>query len=390
MIALNKIYCENCLDTMKGMPDNALDAIVTDSPYGISFMGKKWDYNVPGIEIWKECLRVLKPGGHLLSFAGTRTHHRMCVNIEDAGFEIRDMIAWVYGSGFPKSMDISKAIDKMAGVERKILYIDKSIARKDGRKGESLGKQQGQTGKVTIPYTPEAEQWEGWGTALKPAMEPITIARKPLSEKTVATNVLKWGTGGINIDGCRIDLIGIENHNTEAKSGLGNNVFGKYANTPKKKTDLPRYNNKGRFPANFIHDGDQLVLDLFPESKGQQGDVKGTEKSRTGGPGTNCYRKYERIPAAKKRGDAGSAARFFYCAKSSKSERGEGNIHPTVKPLKLMQYLCRLITPPDGIIYDPFAGSGTTLIAAAIEGFQFIGSEMEENYCEIYKQRMNK
>ncbi len=296
------------------LDDNSVDAIVTDPPYGLSFMGKKWDYDVPSEELWRQCFRVLKAGGHLLCFAGTRTQHRMAVRIEDAGFEIRDMIAWVYGSGFPKSLDVSKAIDKAAGAEREVVgtritgaaMSGKASGIENGQGGTEFGSGQNEV-PITAPATPEAKQWEGWGTALKPALEPITVARKPLIG-TVAENVLQHGTGAINVDGGRVGE---------------------------------------RWPANFIHDGSEEVTDLL-----------------------------------------GSAARFFYCAKASKRDRDEGNHHPTVKPTDLMRYLCRLVTPPDGTVLDPFMGSGSTGKAAVLEGFRFIGIEREEEYCEIAKARI--
>jgi DNA modification methylase len=412
------------------LDDNSVDAIVTDPPYGLSFMGKKWDYDVPSEELWRQCFRVLKAGGHLLCFAGTRTQHRMAVRIEDAGFEIRDMIAWVYGSGFPKSLDVSKAIDKRDAVQeqqaRRYRFTEwvrstgitskqideatqtnmgghyttaasqpaimtrehleacrhllgeipewvereadiRSVESKNFAEREVVGQkiingEEGTAGgykngiasiqganisinrsiDITIAATPEAKQWEGWGTALKPALEPITVARKPLIG-TVAENVLQHGTGGINVDGCRV--------------------------------------GGGRWPANFIHDGSEEATDLL-----------------------------------------GSAARFFYCAKASKRDRDEGcegmelvthqsgmggampvdddgnardrfkaqsrNHHPTVKPTDLMRYLCRLVTPPDGTVLDPFMGSGSTGKAAVLEGFRFIGIEREEEYCEIAKARI--
>ena len=200
-----ELHLGDCLEVLKGIPDNSVDSIVTDPPYGLSFMGKKWDYDVPEQAVWEECLRVLKPGGHLLAFAGTRTQHRMAVRIEDAGFEIRDMIAWVYGSGFPKSMDVSKAIDKAAGAVREVVGFDAAKAtQQTAKKGtQAYGDFNGQTGLITEPSTDAALQWQGWGTALKPALEPITVARKPF-KGTVAANVMEWGTGAINIDGCRV------------------------------------------------------------------------------------------------------------------------------------------------------------------------------------------
>lgn len=363
----------DCLEVLKGMPDNSVDSIVTDPPYGLSFMGKKWDYDVPEQAIWEECLRVLKPGGHLLAFAGTRTQHRMAVRIEDAGFEIRDMIAWVYGSGFPKSMDVSKAIDKSAGAQREILSERINRSSFDPEKQGGGGFQRG-TIQVTTPATDAARQWQGWGTALKPALEPITVARKPF-KGTVAANVLEWGTGAINIDGCRVatnEILGRPQAEQLFFSGLKNNGYND--NSDKRG---------GRWPANLIHDGSDEPTELL-----------------------------------------GDAARFFYCAKASRRDRDEGldgfekrvinvtdghgrgavntskggdgirenrpraNIHPTVKPTDLMAYLCRLVTPPGGVVLDPFMGSGSTGKAAMREGFRFIGIEMYANYLAIAEARI--
>jgi hypothetical protein len=263
-----KLLHGDCLAQMKTLDDNSVDSIVSDPPYGISFMAKKWDYDVPSVEVWKEAMRVLKPGGHALIACGTRTQHRMVCNIEDAGFEIRDVVSWIYGSGFPKSLNISKAIDKAAGAEREV--VGKS-ARHGGGVEFASGCSGFNTdvGCVTAPATEAAKQWDGWGTALKPACEFFTLARKPLSEKTVAANVLKWGTGGINIDGCRVEAEPnrpMTNGNKEGKNigGSGNTIhFG-----IREKTT----SNQGRFPANLIHDGSQEVLDLFPETKSGGGD----------------------------------------------------------------------------------------------------------------------
>jgi site-specific DNA-methyltransferase (adenine-specific) len=311
-------------------------------------MGKRWDYDVPSVEVWAECLRVLKSGGHLLAFAGTRTQHRMAVRIEDAGFEIRDMIAWVYGSGFPKSLDVSKAIDKAAGADREVIRTPMTAHSTAGKgssnelderpwmtKARELGYHEhaGNT-----PATPEAKQWQGWGTALKPALEPITVARKPLIG-TVAENVLQHGTGAINVDGCRVG-----EREREQFTGIKNgriNAYGDYFYAKGEKA-LP----VGRWPANFIHDGSEEATDLL-----------------------------------------GDSARFFYCAKASKADRGE-NHHPTVKPTDLMRYLCRLVTPPSGIVLDPFMGSGSTGKAAMLEGFAFVGIEREAEYVEIAKARI--
>lgn len=316
----------DCLERLRELPDGSVDACVTDPPYGLSFMGKAWDYDVPGAEVWREVLRVLKPGGHLLAFAGTRTQHRMAVQIEDAGFEIRDLIAWVYGSGFPKSRNL------------------------DG-------------------------DWQGWGTALKPALEPITVARKPLVG-TVAANVLRHGTGAINVDGCRVEteeFLGRLNHSPS--------TFNAKNTTPL----VDNSTGKGRWPANLIHDGSEEVVGLFPVQDGRVG-------MKQHGSGTNAvYGKFERSEmsignAGAK--DSGSAARFFYCAKASKADRGADNVHPTVKPTELMRYLCRLVTPPGGVVLDPFMGSGSTGKAAVLEGFRFIGIEREVEYLEIARGRM--
>ena len=417
----------DCLEQMRAMEDNSVDSVVSDPPYGISFMGKKWDYDVPKVEVWKEAMRVLKPGGHILVACGTRTQHRMAVNIEDAGFEIRDIVAWVYGSGFPKSLNIGKAVDKLQGNEREV------IGKKTGGAYDSktnLGYNEFQDkhirkikkydfDKITKGNSP----YEGWGTALKPAMELWTLARKPLSEKTIAETVLKWGTGGINIDGSRVG--------TEKRLNSG----GRTGKNPYQSEDnnLNGENNiktevTGRFPANLIHDGSDEVVGLFPETskgwaKATEGKAKGKGSMfKQGGVNPNRY-------------DMGgkTAARFFYCAKASKKERNEGcegleekelndsknkgnlmgsewiidprhkdggynsavrkptaNHHPTVKPIKLMQYLARLITPKGGTVLDPYMGSGTTGIACKKEGFEFIGIELDKDYFEIAKARIEK
>ena len=322
---------------MQSLNNNSVDSIVTDPPYGIKFMAKRWDHNVPDIEIWQEALRVLKPGGHLLCACGTRTQHRMVVNIEDAGFEIRDVVTWMYGSGFPKSLNISKAIDKAAGV-KPIGIKPASLGMANNPQWNELKNQ------LIMPETTtdDAKQWEGWGTALKPACEFFTLARKPLSEKTVAENVLKWGTGGINIDDCRVGEDGGTKDIPTNHGIKSNQVYGVYGSCETKKL------TQGRFPANLIHDGSQEVLDLFPDKN----------------------------------------SRFFYCPKASKKDRGADNKHPTVKPTALMSYLCRLITPPNGVVLDPYMGSGSTGKAAIREGYGFIGIEIDEDYHEIAKARI--
>lgn len=366
-----KLHLGNCLDHLEFMPDNSVDSIVTDPPYGLSFMGKKWDYDVPSVAIWAECLRVLKPGGHLLSFAGTRTQHRMAVNIEDAGFEIRDMVSFLYDT----NETAQTLIESLSPEQLKLL--DATFGR-DGMLAWTYGS--------GVPKSHNLkDDWEGWGTALKPALEPITVARKPF-KGTVAANVLEYGTGAINIDGCRVPFAGEQDEreskqkNKHGDFGSGprsNKVFGEY------KKDRDNYDPTGRWPANLIHDGHDEVVALFPESsvtgkrsaKSQSAEVNGTNWL-TGNHESTEYT------------DQGSASRFFYCAKASKKDRGEGNNHPTVKPTELMAYLCRLVTPPGGIVLDPFMGSGSTGKAAMREGFRFTGIEMDPDYFEIAKARI--
>ena len=335
----------DCLDVLKTLADNSVDAVVTDPPYGLSFMGKKWDYDVPSEDVWRECLRVLKPGGHLLAFAGTRTQHRMAVRIEDAGFEIRDMIAWLYGSGFPKSLDVSKAIDKSLDVKREVVGRSENWGASKAADGKAAYGDYAGGWDITAPATPAARQWSGWGTALKPAMEPVTIARKPLIG-TVAENVLTHGTGAINVDGCRV-------HSDDAQGGtytIKRFAPGASVNRDgiwKQDVEFTGEMKAGRWPANVIHDGSEEPVGLL-----------------------------------------GDAVRFFYCAKASKRDRGKGNNHPTVKPTDLMRYLVRLVTPPGGVVLDPFMGSGSTGKAAVLEGFGFIGIEREKQYIEIARARI--
>ena len=371
----------DCLEQMKQLEDNSVDAIVSDPPYGISFMAKKWDYDVPSVEVWKEAMRVLKPGGHALIACGTRTQHRMVVNIEDAGFEIRDVVSWIYGSGFPKSLSISKSIDKQAGAEREVVGEGRwnSVKGSKGKDGglttEGFVSHGGEKHMETAPATESAKQWDGWGTALKPACEFFTLCRKPLSEKTIAANVLKWGTGGINVDGCRVG--------TDDKLSFGSRELGdgvKYGKC--KPTTEGEQNAQGRFPANLIHDGSPEVLELFPETKSSAG------KKQTPSKGTNAFGDYAGTNKIVGHTDKGSAARFFYCAKASKKDRGEGNHHPTVKPTTLMAYLCRLITPPGGVVLDPYMGSGSTGKAAVREGFGFVGCELDPDYFKIATARV--
>jgi DNA modification methylase len=437
----------DCREQLKLIPDESVDSIVTDPPYELGFMGKSWDasgiaYNV---EVWRECLRVLKPGGHLLAFGGSRTYHRLACAVEDAGFEIRDQIMWVYATGFPKSLDVGKAIDKQRFTKEQMYQVTtwirqardnagvsnaeidrtfnaNTMARHwtdvlpngkqpavptleqvptlldlfgltlddvpdeirqllwtlNGRKGQpgdnwfkrdKIGEREvpvghafagetyggdssNKTVPVTAPATDDAKRWDGWGTALKPAHEPVVVARKPLAG-TVAQNVLRYGTGAINIDGCRVETD--DAIPTTSNNNIRNNAYA--SNTSERERDTTYTQHaQGRWPANFIHDGSDEVLELFPETK----------------PET-------------------SAARFFYCAKASKAERNAGldtpSTHPTVKPVDLMRYLIRLVTPPNGTVLDPFAGSGTTLVAAIHEHMNPIGIELTEEYWPIIEAR---
>lgn len=381
----NLIFQGDCLDVIKELiaQDMQVDSIVTDPPYEIGFMGKGWDktgiaYNK---ELWELCLKILKPGGHLLAFGGSRTYHRMASAIEDAGFEIRDQIMWLYGSGFPKSLDVSKAIDKAAGVEREVIG---SRMEHDIRNNNPMESCQGEnkerrTYHFTAPATDTAKEWDGWGSALKPAHEPIVMARKPLAEPTIAANVLKHGTGAINIDGCRVVADSEYHngyHNDETK--IQGSVYG-WANSDKYVRCEP--NKEGRFPANLIHDGSEEVESEFAK----YGDKGGGFGVNTGKP-KNAYGKYKGLSGETiGYGDNGTASRFFYCAKASKKERN-GSKHPTVKPLALMRYLCRLITPPGGLILDPFAGTGTTGRAAIKEGFRAVLIEKEADYIHDIKR----
>ena len=414
------------------MGDGSVDSIVTDPPYELGFMGKSWDSSgiANDAEMWRECLRVLKPGGYLLSFGGSRTYHRMACAIEDAGFEIRDQIMWLYGSGFPKSLDVSKAIDKAErGVpqggadptsENHGKY--KSGCSDENPSGRGFGAGPGQfmkdsrskydganrkpapstsegfgyesKGGLTDsqPLTDAAKQWSGWGTALKPAHEPVCVARKRIVGM-VAANVLEHGTGALNIDGCRIGveertysgsgphLTKLENH------GKGDTGIGMMDGSGK---DL-EFTVTGRWPANVIHDGSEEVVSLFPESASGKSNVKGVTGSDRGGNTGSAYGAESR-PAGTEMiayGDKGSAARFFYTAKASRDDRGDGNNHPTVKPIDLMRYLVRLVTPPGGLVLDCFMGSGTTGIAALLEGFDFIGIELNPSYAALAEKRIS-
>lgn len=409
----------DCLEKLKGLPDNSVDSIVTDPPYGLSFMNKKWDYDVPSTDIWIECLRVLKPGGHLLSFSGSRTYHRMAVRIEDAGFEIRDQIMWVYGSGFPKSHNIGKAVDKLQGNDREVVGENGTIPNHRGNGDHMMISSSGVQAREREPniITKGTSEWEGWGTALKPSHEPIVMARKPLSEKSVAENVLRWGTGGINIDGSRIGTEQIKSYQTE------NNVFNP---DYKIKATKDFTISEGRWPANIILD--EEAGQILDEQSGISLSGKGTGLTKT----ESRSWKNKSIEGINRVGhnDKGGASRFFYCPKASKKDRDEGldgfenksgseitgrkegsaglvmeddkqnpyagkaspinkNNHPTVKPTALMEYLIKLVTPINGIVMDPFMGSGSTGKAAVRNGYDFIGIEREEEYINIAQARIN-
>jgi site-specific DNA-methyltransferase (adenine-specific) len=406
------VYYGDCREIAQSL-SGAASAIVTDPPYELSFMGKSWDSNGVSFQpvTWSIIQKACKPGAMMLAFGGTRTFHRIAVAIEDAGWEIRDTVMWVYGQGFPKSMDIAKTIDKqLKGHPQGSTKGDPESPnsgkfktqrtegkRSEADKGQHFGAGPGQFmwkqgSKYERDLLLDAQLWSGWGTALKPAWEPIILSMNPV-DGTFAGNALRHGVAGLNIDECRIPF---QNDADKRQAAVPqpnfNSATGAIYNF---KTGEGRNGNvydpsRGRFPANLIHDGNDEVVALFPQSNGQQGNVKGTEPSHTGDKNTNCYGEYGRVPAVK-RGDNGSAARFFYCAKASRSERGSGDVgnnHPTVKPLALMTYLCTLVKMPQhNLILDPFCGSGSTLLACAAIGAYSIGIDSDEASCEIAAAR---
>lgn len=411
----NYIFNGDNIQVLRTLPDNSVDSVVTDPPYGLKFMGKQWDYDVPSVELWKECYRVLKPGGYLLSFGSSRTYHRMAVKVEDAGFEIRDQIMWVYGTGFPKSHNVGKAVDKILGNEREIISIKPN--HKKGMNFKYDNDTGGWLANDEIVETKGSSEWEGFGTALKPAHEPIVMARKPF-KGSVAKNVLKWNTGGINIDDCRVEfeetknpatnpLYRQENDYKMPKKGEESNGVVSFTSSKNKISSL------GRFPANIIFDDEAGgILDQ------QSGVTKSSNNKWIGEDTSPIYGKYNFRIRDKTYDDKGGASRFFYCPKPSKKEKEEGltnqpiqikgrddgqdnrnvpqkltktkrkNTHTTVKPLKLMQYLIRLVTPKNGTTVDPFFGSGTSGISALREeNFKFIGIEKEKEYFDISVER---
>ena len=358
-----QLCCGNCIDVMKRLPDESIDSIVTDPPYHLQsivkrfkkpgakpaksggvfkriskgFMGQTWDGGDISFnkEVWVECLRVLKPGGFLLSFGGTRTYHRMACAVEDAGFVIVDQIGWAYGQGYPKSKDIALLIDKSLGCSNRGRAIPTANSYQATKHKSKLTSNP----KVSGPYTPRTEQgkvWEGWGTGLKPAWEPIVVAKKPF-EGTIAANIQKYGTGGMNIKACRVG----EEEITINTWDDGTKLFGGAGHS------YTQRKQKGRWPTNFCHDGGDEVTKLL-----------------------------------------GDADRFFFCLKASKKDKGRTNPHPTVKPTELMRWLCRLVTQKNGIVLDPFMGSGTTGKAAILEGFRFIGIDLSMEYCETARKRL--
>lgn len=404
------------------LKDNSIDAITTDPPYELGFMGKSWDKAGVAFDpaTWREALRVLKPGGYLLAFGGTRTYHRLTCAIEDAGFEIRDCMMWVYGSGFPKSLDVSKAIDKQAGVEREVVGVNEhgsgphKIKLNNHGKGDTgIGYMDG-SGKVfnvTAPSTNAAKEWQGWGTALKPAWEPIIVARKPI-EKNVAHNVQKYGTGALNIDECRIKAEpwrreGLRDDMRGGNFGVGEN----------KKIDLggiAESHPLGRWPAN-------VILAHHPECeqigyKAVKGDNRGAQDGQResgffniGSPSgdgkpagplygdsevedwnchADCPVRLLKHPGVEGYDDTGAASRFFYTAKASKDDRGDGNTHPTVKPQDLMEYLLKLVARPGAVILDQFMGSGTTILVGDKMGYKMIGIDNDKKYPWMARERI--
>ncbi|KKM90075.1 hypothetical protein LCGC14_1242260 [marine sediment metagenome] len=396
-IPINQIICNDNILVIKSWFDNCIDSIITDPPYALEFMGKGWDKVLPSVEVWEECLRVAKPGAFMLCFGGTRTFHRLTCAIEDAGWQIRDCLMWLYGSGFPKSHNISKAIDKASGAKRKVVGSGRSGKAETHKSSYQMSQQKDNTfgGKfdITAPTSNLAKLWDGYGTGLKPAWEPIIVAMKPM-DGNFAKNAEKYGVAGLNIDGGRIDF---EEGGTAAsnpklrveggyKTETGDRIFCQGV-LGKKNTMVENVKKGGRWPANLILDEEAGAM--LDEQSGERpisgrknaGVCKNDMKGAAFGDNTRGSIPYY---------DSGGASRFFYVAKAGKKERGENNNHPTVKPLKLMEYLCRLLKPPSGgVLLDPFCGSGSTLMAAFNTGWDYIGIDKESEYVEIAKKRVS-
>ena len=427
-----RVFLGDCRDVLKALPDNSVDSIVTDPPYELGFMGKKWDNSgiAYDVTVWVECLRVLKPGGHILAFGGSRTWHRLAVAVEDAGFELRDSIAWIYGSGFPKSLDVSKAIDKAAGVEREREEPQSRKQPSSSISATGFGAD-GWSPQVKNPVTSEAKTWQGWGTALKPAFEPVVVGRKPLVG-TVAENVLEWGVGGLNIDGSRIGIKegdGWDVPIPQAKTAHPSWTSGATDRVEVDWTDKRQTpHTQGRWPANVILD--EVSAGLLDEQSGvlksgaNKPYVSNHDPSQSVASMIQGNKPGETLRTYTAPASEGGASRFFYVAKASKRDRNEGleeleavsagdmvdrvegsagmdspragagrtsgakNFHPTVKPTQLMRYLIKLVTPPGGTVLDPFTGSGSTGKAALLDGFQFVGAELTEEYLPIIEGRL--
>jgi site-specific DNA-methyltransferase (adenine-specific) len=403
----HRVHVGDNLDLLRSLPDNSVDAVVTDPPYGLGeppdavamlrdwvndghhdqqasrgFMGRTWDATVPQPALWREVFRVLKPGGHLVAFFGTRTYDVGTLAIRLAGFEIRDCLFWCYGSGMPKGLDIGKGIDKAAGVEREVVGPGINAAAKMKHGGTWTGgvygsePAHGSGPLITAPATEAARQWDGWNTQIKPSVEPIVLARKPLSESSIVANVLRWGTGGVNVGACRVETHGDRANEAGGGQGAGydahNKPGRKYGNGLGGVVAEPH--EAGRFPPNLIHDGSAEAVAGMPESS--SGALSPRHRRTTPKSRGDIYSALPGCTEAERPASKGSAARYFYSAKASQKERA-GSKHPTVKPLSLMRWLARLVTPPGGVVLDPFLGSGTTLLAAEAEGFTCIGAELE-------------
>lgn len=427
------LYHGDCREVVGQFEPESISGICTDPPYGLSFMGKGWDRGVPGVEFWQIMLAACKPGAHLLAFGGTRTYHRLACAIEDAGFEVRDCLSWLYGSGFPKSLDVSKAIDRAAGNERPIIGPTLHNCRADMKYGAAYAPNDHgiyspvQHGPQTAPASAEAAAWSGWGTALKPAWEPIILARKPLIG-TVAENVLTHGTGALHIDACRVGSSGgtpsvgepneLNNVYGAKMGGLKSVPRGRERDQAAGSTNFAmtsgRLNENGRFPANLLLDETAAAM-LDAQSGESKSTIakkvcrgNGTYKSKNIGNHRPGHDTYVRESLDEGFADSGGASRFFYTAKASGTDRGNyveaarplfgeaesefRNDHPTVKPLAVMEwlleYLLTLIGPPGGLILDPFSGSGTTLVAAASLGLPCVGVELDAHFCDIAAHRL--